>query len=98
MNGGGILEVIEVRDVGLEVGEVRDIGLEVGELRDVGLEVGKVRDGGVTVGGSIGEGDVIAEGDVIRGVVVREEIKGMEVGGVEVRVRKVIEVDGRGVD
>ena len=88
VNGGGILEVGEVRDVGLEVGEVRDIGLKVGEVRDVGLEVGKVRDGGVAVGGSIGEGDVIAEGGVIGGVVVREETKGMEVGGVEVRVQR----------
>ena len=51
VNGGGRLEVGEVRDGRLEDGEVRDMGLEVGEVIDGGVEVG----GGV----SIGEGDVV---------------------------------------
>ena len=64
----------------LVVGEVRDVSLEVGEVRYRGVEV----EGGVSIG----------EGDVVRGVIVGEEIKGMEVGGVKVRVLEVIEVEG----
>ena len=51
--------------------------LEVGEVRDGGLEVGEVRDGGVEAGGGVS----IGEGDDVGGVIVRGEIKGMEVGG-----------------
>ena len=50
-----------------------------------------MRDGGVEVGGGVS----IGEGDVVRGVIVGEEIKGMEVGGVKGRM---LEVEGRGVD
>ena len=83
---------------GIQEGEVREINgggrLVVGEVRDVSLEVGEVRYRGVEVEGGVS----IGEGDVVRGVIVGEEIKGMEVGGVKVRVLEVIEVEGRGVD